>query len=98
MDEIKIEPVEFDDCCGKDECEDCPLDKLDDVALAPVIEKAVAEKKPVAPKTYTAKDGDTWAALGKKFAPKGVSGFEHAKHLMALNGGKPLAAGVEVAL
>lgn len=80
------------ECCGKDECEDCPFD-------VPKAVEILAYPTPASnPGVYVAEAGDTYASLGKKFAPAGVTGFEHAKHLFAVNGGKPLAAGTEVIL
>lgn len=103
MDEIKIEPTVEAEACDE-QCDDCDCEVVEellkrsaevDQAVKVDLVKPAAVKKPA---TYTAKDGDTWAALGKKFAPKGVKGFDHAKHLMDLNGGKQLTAGAEVVL
>lgn len=45
---------------------------------------------------YIVQDGDTYASIGKKLAPAGVSGFAMAKTVHALNGGKNLVPGEKV--
>lgn len=88
----KNNPVEVIDevCCGKDECESCPILDVADVAPEPVA-------APVA-KTYVAADGDTYASVAAKHKPLGTTKHEYAKRLFELNQGKALAAGTEVVL
>lgn len=62
---------------------------------APVVEAPVAKAKAG---VYLAVDGDTYAALGVRLAPKGKSGFEYATELVEKNNGKALIEGTEVIL
>lgn len=45
---------------------------------------------------YIVEDGDTYASIGKKLAPAGVSGFAMAQKIHALNGGRNLVPGDQV--
>lgn len=82
------ETVEPAPCCGKDGCDECPYNE-------PAVEAPVAV---ASGKTYTAKDGDTYPSIAAEFVPNGMSKFEYATMLVALNNGKALADGVEVVL
>jgi len=75
-----------------------PLDDLTvDVAdVVEVVEETPVVQPPAASTSPIVLDGDTYASIGKRLAPEGVSGFEMAKRLHALNGGKPLVAGDKV--
>lgn len=73
--------------------------------VEPVVEEApfevaVSPAEPVAVEvrvnTYTVKEGDSYAALGVRMKPKGVLAHEHAKYLCALNGCRPLRAGLTI--
>lgn len=87
------------DCCGKDECEDCPVEAVVLERLADLADKVVdVELTDLAPETYVAKDGDTYASIAAAHKPAGVSSFEYAKRLLEANGGRTLAPGVEVRL
>lgn len=99
MDEIKIEPtVEVEGCeCDNCECEDCDDCKY---ALANVewiepveVPKPVKSKPAATKKDYVVVDGDTYAALGKKFVKSGETPFQAANRIMAANGGKSLVPG-----
>jgi hypothetical protein len=46
--------------------------------------------------TYTVVDGDTYAALGKKFAKSGETSFAAAQRIHSANGGKTLITGTAV--
>lgn len=95
-DGIVQEGTEFErplgQCCAKDECEECPFDE-------PEVVEVVAEI-PSAPtgKTYTAKDGDTYASIAAAHKPAGVKSFDYAQTLYEANNAKPIRAGVEVTL
>jgi hypothetical protein len=78
-------------CCGKDECVECPFDVVEEVA----------EKTVEAPKlagVYVAKNGDSYASIAAENAPKGIKRHVYALQLVEKNKGKALAAGVEVIL
>lgn len=51
-----------------------------------------------AAKTYTAKEGDTYASIAAAHKPAGAKAFDYAQALYELNNAKPIRAGVEVAL
>lgn len=90
--EKPVEILEDFQCCGKDECEVCPYDEIEvEVIPEPV-------KKVEQPKTYVAKDGDTYVSIAEKFKPKDLSRNEYAKHLYKLNNWKSLRPGTEVKL
>lgn len=59
---------------------------------------AVVYEKPAGDGEVIATDGDTYASLAAKLKPKGMSGFEYATVLLALNGGKKISAGSVVRL
>ena len=89
--ETVVEP-EFQ-CCGKDECLDCPLDAL----------KVETTEKPIVvaqPKLdgYIVKDGDSWASISAENVPSGFTKHEYAKRLIELNGNKTLRPGAKVIL
>lgn len=71
--------------------EDFVIDDVDLDALKVDLEKP---QKPSG--GYIVQDGDTYASIGKKLAPAGVSGFAMAKTVHALNGGKNLVPGEKV--
>lgn len=62
-----------------------------------IIEAAVIETFAKAG-TYIVLEGDTYAALGKKFVKSGETPFQAAQRISGLNGGKTLAAGTVVNL
>jgi LysM repeat protein len=62
----------------------------------PTPEPATAEAP--AAKTYTAKDGDTYASIAAAHKPAGTNAFDYAQALYEWNNAKPLRAGVEVTL
>lgn len=76
------------------EAEDVAQEGTQDVTEAPVAAPAVVGQA----KTYTAVDGDSYAVLGAKFAPLGVSKHEHATYLFALNRGKAITSGTVIDL
>lgn len=59
---------------------------------------AVVYEKPVVEETTIAKPDDTYASLAARLKPAGMSGFEYATILLALNGGKKISAGSVVRL
>ncbi len=73
-----------------------PLDDLTVDVADVVVEETPVVQPPAASTSPIVLDGDTYASIGKRLAPEGVSGFEMAKRLHALNGGKPLVAGDKV--
>lgn len=64
-------------------------------AVEPLIEIPIVKAKAG---VYLAVDGDTYAAIGARLAPKGKTGFEYATELVEKNNGKTLAEGTEVIL
>jgi Tfp pilus assembly protein FimV len=50
------------------------------------------------PKTYTAKDGDTYASISASKKPKRLSRHEYATHLYKINKGATVRAGLVVKL
>ena len=61
-------------------------------------EEEFKASKPVAPSTYTAKDGDSYAAIAEKFPKDGMSKHERSLEIWRNNGGKFLHEGTEVKL
>lgn len=71
---------------------DAPVEPQDvpaEADVAPVVPKPVG----VTVASVLVEDGDSYASLGAKYAPAGVSAHEFAKELVALNGGAVLRAG-----
>ena len=87
--DLIVEQAMTDDvqCCGKNECVDCPFDVVEPVVVAPV-----------AAGTYLAVDGDSYPAIAGKFKPVGMTKHEYAVKLFELNGGKQVVAGMIVKL
>ena len=65
-------------------------------ALSEAVSVSETVSEPVACDCYIVQDGDSYASLGKKFAPAGVRGFDHAQKLIGLNKGKTLIVGQEI--
>lgn len=90
----EIPVIEPAPCCGKDECEDCPLEAPQEAAEAP----QEAPKPAVGPKTYLAQDGDSYASIAAAHLPAGQTKHAYATHLFSVNGGKSISAGTKVTL
>lgn len=70
------------------------VESSETVAFEPVVEEILVEKE----LEHVVAAGDTWASLGARFKPKGVTTHEHAKLLHVKNNGCVLRAGVVVKL
>lgn len=90
----EVELVEELDGCCDDEGELC---LPEEEAPAEVPAPADEPKLPVKVVTsYIAEDGDTYASISAKFAPKSMSKHAFAIHLTILNKNKPVVAGAEI--
>lgn len=74
---------------------DAGFEPADTEIVETVVEAPVAKAKAG---VYLAVDGDTYAALGARLAPKGKTGFDYATELVEKNNGKALIEGTEVIL
>lgn len=98
VDALEVAP----ECCGKDECTDCPYDSEDSPVLVQETVDTVELAEPVPhPNTvghYSTLDGETYAVVADKFPVAGLSKHERATHLYLINGGKTLTEGTLVKL
>lgn len=92
--EAVVETEDFQECCGKDECEDCPMEDL--LPETEWLKEPIPVERPA--DTYTAKDGDTYASIAAAHKSPDQSTHDYATVLFILNKGKNLSAGTVVKL
>lgn len=85
---VELDEVQIDDIDLPAEVEET-VEEIIEAAVVQTVAKAG---------TYIAVDGDTYAALGKKFVKSGETPFQAAQRISAANGGRSLAAGTVVTL